>query len=84
MTEITLPTRPFNEKRKENTIMKRKNLIKRLGIIHGVVIIVSFLLIAMSYAFDPADLQELKTKNSCPKCDLSGANLFESHLDNAS
>jgi len=64
--------------------MKRKNLLKRSVIIHGVVIIGLFLVIAMSHAFDPADLQKLKTTNSCPKCDLSGANLSELHLDNAS
>ena len=63
--------------------MKRKNLLKRSGIIHDVVIIISFLVIAMSYAFDHADLQKLKTTNSFPKCDLSGANRSESHLDNA-
>jgi len=64
--------------------MKRKNLLKRSGIIHDVVIIISFPVIAMSYAFDHADLQKLKTANSCTKCDLSGANLSESHVDNAS
>ena len=26
-------------------------------------------------AFDPLDVEKLKTTNSCPECDLTGANL---------
>jgi uncharacterized protein YjbI with pentapeptide repeats len=81
---MDLPARPFSQKQNENTIMKRKDLLESSVIIPGVVIIVLLLVIAMSYAFDPADLQKLKTANSCTKCDLSGANLSESHVDNAS
>lgn len=64
--------------------MKRKDPLKRSVIIFDIVGILLFLIIGVLYVFAPADLQKLKATNSCPKCDLSGANLSESHLDNAS
>ena len=64
--------------------MKRKAPLKRSVIIFDIVGTLLFLMISVLYAFDPADLQKLKTTNSCAKCDLSGANLSESHVDNAS
>jgi len=36
-----------------------------------------------AYAFDPVDLQQLKTTNQCPSCDLYQANLSEANLGGA-
>ena len=47
---------------------------KRLFVAMSISMMV-FLSAGGAYAFNPVDLQTLKTKNECNKCDLSGANL---------
>lgn len=81
---MALPTRPFNQKQKGKYNHEKEGPTQKMSYHPWCCDYLLFLVIAMSYAFDPANLQKLKTKNSRPECYLSGVNLSESHLNNAS
>jgi len=47
------------------------------------VLLIGMLCVSGAHAWNEAQLQLLKTTNSCPNCDLSGADLSYANLNNA-
>ena len=49
----------------------------------AMVLLIGMLCVSGAHAWNEAQLQLLKTTNSCPNCDLSGADLSYANLNNA-
>lgn len=58
--------------------MKKLNVLAIMAIF-----MIGILSVMGAYAFNPADLEKLKTTNSCESCDLTGAYLLMADLREA-
>ena len=54
-----------------------------LSIARMILVLGLLLLPVQSAAFNPADIERLKTTNECPNCNLTGANLSGASLDHS-
>lgn len=59
------------------------NAEKRALLSVAMVLLIGMLCVSGAHAWNEAQLQLLKTTNSCPNCDLTGANLSYANLNNA-
>ena len=69
-----------NKYRNGGEIMKAG---KREFLSVAMVLLIGMLCVSGAHAWNEVQLQLLKTTNSCPNCDLSGANLSYANLNNA-
>ena len=59
------------------------NAEKRALLSVAMVLLIGMLCVSGAHAWNEAQLQLLKTTNSCPNCDLSGADLSGARLSGA-
>jgi len=70
LTKIANPNADYKDKPEKGSLMKRMMVMVCIGVFLGI-----FLIPSGAAAWNDVQLQQLRTKNHCPNCDLRGANL---------